>query len=227
MKTRYRRYGKKFKKKSYSKYGHYSKRLTKLPYVQPEVKFLDRVWTQHAVPIGVQFCNVANTWSFDTPIGLTQGAGQSDRVGKKIKLLSILIKGTVKVTTTATSSGTVHFYIIQDRIATGTFPAVADIWSNSTLQPDQFMRNINYTKRFKIMCEKKYFLQVTEAGQSLEYPFECFLKFGRHGMTINYEGATNAITEIKGGNSLYLACGSSQNTDDYELKFTSRIRYLD
>lgn len=157
-----------------------------------------------------------------------QGAGVSERVGKKIAMKSMQMRATMKANSAAVATK-VAFIIVYDKRPTGALPAVTDILV--AVDPHSMANDAN-VGRFKILkrCEAVLHGNENAVGNvtdtsSVDASF--FLSL-RDATTVYKAAGTGAIGDIEEG-ALYLvtlgdkAAGTSAGT----LTYNNRLRFLD
>jgi len=169
-------------------YGRYSAG----PTGQVEKKFLDSIWS------GTM--NAAASVDLDANL-IGQGAGQSQRVGRKCIIKSIHLRGVVAMDpgADAAAADIAYLYIILDTQCNGANPAVTDIFTDVNLE--EAMINMANSNRFKVLKRMTFELQAT-AGVTTAYnqtvrEVEWYKKCD---IPIEFSGATGALTEIRSNN---------------------------
>lgn len=173
---------------------------------------------------------MADTTTIDLITIVPQGAATSERVGKRIALKSLQMRGQIHASSTSGVKWNVGAYmIVYDRRPTGNLPSVTDILSGAA-SPNSFNNDDN-TSRFRILKR----VDVTIAGNLLndnnadmlqDASFYLPLK----GLPVVFKNAgTGAIGDIEVG-ALYLVTtgepAGGTNGNPY-LSAAFRTRYTD
>lgn len=90
--------------------------------------------------------------------GITQGTDYTNRIGRKITLRSIEIKGQNYVTPATGVDQNQRVLIVHDNDPTGALPAITDILTGIT---PVALRNLNNRTRFNILLDKRFQLNAT------------------------------------------------------------------
>lgn len=158
---------------------------------------------------------------------IAQGAAQTQRIGRKILLKSIQVRGVVTAdSTTLTTKGT--WFIVYDKRPTGSLPAITDILVTAN---SRSMTNSVNVGRFQIICRKDYSIvgNNTTAGQQdskCHYSVEKFIKLNKR-MTFKDAG-TGVIGDIEQGALYIVSVGDvAAGTADAAAVLGFRTRYYD
>lgn len=181
------------------------------------------------------FVDVASaTYALDTTGSVTllntvaQGAGVSQRVGKKIVLKSLQFRGIMQNGSAATAND-VAFLVVYDKRPTGALPAVTDILA---LASAQAMNNDANGGRFSILKRVDSYLigNLTAPANYTEIAVrDCDYFLPLKGLQTVYKAAaTGAIGDIEEG-ALYLVTigGTAAGTGAASLIGTMRLRFID
>lgn len=168
-------------------------------------------------------------------VGLTQGVADNQRIGRKIRVKSILIKGWVlwNPTLLTEEQELCELFLVMDNAAnggtvTGNPAGVADVFSSFGV--GQTLMNLDNSKRFKILRKFQYgfntkFMVATGGASTLGVeqirPIEWYVKCNT---PMVYSAATGAQSEIR-DNQFFLMGASQQGKCTFSL--TSRIRFTD
>lgn len=167
-------------------------------------------------------------------VGLAQGNTQNQRVGRRIRLKSLIVKGTLASGGGATPDDWAVLVLLLDRQSNGAIPAAGDVWSAAGggavgTHAYDLARNLDNDKRFKILKSEKFTLQagagVAGAYDAVNVPVDWYIKFNMN-VEIGNTNVTNVgnITEFK-ENNLYLCMVSANGTCN--LTGLTRVRYYD
>ncbi len=132
---------------------------------------------------------------------IAQGAGESQRLGRKVVIKSIYVRGAYALSQTTadnSSHGIVRCIIYVDRQCNGATAAVLDILETADFQSH---RDLTQTQRFKILMDKSQALNKPGGagnGTANDWPTvqRLFKFYKRVEVPILFDGATGAITEI-------------------------------
>lgn len=192
----------------------------------------------------MKYLDTALTWSCDTTGEVTapclniipQGVGENQRVGRKVVVRSIGIKGLVVPLNTSVDPSLIKIQVILDTQANGTAPTFGgsadSIWESNSIHS---WRNPDNAARFKVIKEfdlkptvtAAYFNSSTTTEKRLtnilrvEWFKKCFIP-------IEYDSVltTGALTTVR-SNNLLITCINSANDDQYNFTGIARIRYTD
>lgn len=188
-----------------------------------ELKFLDtKRNTGAAIPTAGQI----DTASLNV---IAQGAGESERVGRKCTLKQINIRGVASLASVTNYNATVdrlRFIVYWDKQTNGATAAVTDILETAEIQSFNNLANKN---RFRILCDKTMVVGTTGGAASTgayvfaeaKTPFQFYKKLN---IPLEFDGATGALTEQRSNNIGVLAISDDGNT---LLEYNVRVRYAD
>lgn len=175
--------------------------------------------------------DVAATMTINNLTIVPEGNGESDRIGRKICVKKIHIKGVLKLdpaTAAASTADYVICQIVQDTQTNGAAFVATDL-----IETDEFkqFRNLANSTRFKVLWKKVYTLRASGAA-----PSGAALVFGEDVRSLNanvncsvdieYDNSatTGAIGTVR-TNNLYWVTQSSDGTCG--ITANARIRYTD
>lgn len=174
----------------------------------------------------------AATYAMDTTGTITlvntvpQGAGQSQRVGKRIALKSLQCHGSIYTNTTATILDT-SYLIVYDKRPTGVLPAITDVLGS--VSPLAFNNDTN-SGRFRILKRVDRTLIGSAANQfTAASSFDADWYLDLKGMPQVFKAAgTGAIGDIEEG-AIYLITvgGAVAGTLAGVANVGFRLRYID
>lgn len=166
---------------------------------------------------------------YTTP-AVAQGTDQGQRIGQKIMIKDIQIRGYVKAGTAAVQDARIIF--VRDMQCNGAVPAasqiIAEVGATTGMNSPY---NQNYDRRFHVLFDKRFSLNVdggaTDQAKQLEWIFTKNYVDGK-GAIMKYTGASGAIATTQSGQifGLFLtsvAGGASPPICFYDLA----IRYTD
>lgn len=181
-----------------------------------------------------------------------EGSGFWQRIGRKISIVSIQMKGCIKpsnLNAAAIPSQTLRYMLIYDRAPTGALPTLADVLqdtsaagANSTATESGI--NMDNKFRFAVLRDRIHIapalganggtpaavqgLQVDSTSDT-KYSFNCseFIRMG--GAVTQYNGSVGDVTQCKTG-AVYIMVVSSTDANAnpaWGLYARLRIRYVD
>jgi len=159
---------------------------------------------------------------------IPQGAAVQERVGKKVLLKSMQVRGyvTSDAGTTATAAA---WLIVYDKRPTGALPSITDILD--TISVNSFLNDAN-SGRFKVLARRTYSLtgNATGVGQQTENSFiavDEYIKL-KGLQTIFKAAGTGAIGDIEEGAMYLVLIGiTPAGPSDATIQLGLRTRYLD
>lgn len=193
--------------------------------------------------IAVANYNVNTTGTVTLLANPALGSDMNNRIGRKIQLRSVYIKGSIQVqqsqtgiVSAATTVGTqlCRMIILADLQPNGAAPAITDILN--TASPASHL-NLNFRDRFKIYCDKTWalgpFYFNTTATQSIGMvgspqmiPIKKFKKINLESIYNATNGGT--IADISTGALYMVWIGSTASgADDAIATLGTRVRYDD
>lgn len=178
-----------------------------------EMKFLDTTYSQGSDDAG-QILGSANL--------IAQGAGESQRVGRKVMLKKISIRGYVQSANTANQNDYVRLICYLDKQCNGANAAVTDILETDAINS---FNNLANKSRFKILRDMKFSSKDYSTTGQVFMPFEENIKCN---IPLEFDGATGAITEIRSNNIGFLLIGQQDTAaNPFTVTYTTRVRYSD
>lgn len=172
----------------------------------------------------------------------TVGADFTNRVGRKITLKTVYVKGAVaQMNAWVLANQTVQaqhlrMIIFVDYQPNAAAPAVTDILNNAT---PASQLNLNNRDRFRVIADKEYVVDpfcLEEAGPTETFASTCNqIKFVKKFKRINIEtifnnNSTGAIGDITSGAlfMLWIGTGDHTNVGQYsQAKVSTRVRFSD
>jgi len=156
---------------------------------------------------------------------IAQGTAVTQRVGKKVLLKSIQIRGSVSNNSAATVND-VAYLIVYDRRPTGSLPAVTDILDTAS---SRSMNNDANSGRFKILRRVDCALvgNITTYTESTMKSIDDYIKLNKLPMVFKAAG-TGAIGDIEEGALYLVTVGmSAAGTAAAQLSAGFRTRFVD
>lgn len=175
--------------------------------------------------------------TFDgTFLSIAQGTGESERVGRRIMVHSVNIRGILSLPsqngrTTPPTGDVMRTMLVLDKQCNGAVPVNDDVLAQTNGGERLYsFRNVAAAKRFEILNEQfnsvNYSGGIGVAGDQ-DYPGhrEMFSLYVKCHILIEYSGATGAVTERTKNNIVF---GGVTLASDCDLLFVNvRVRYSD
>lgn len=166
---------------------------------------------------------------FTNAIAIPQNTGPADRIGQRVILKKITIRGSLRTNGTATAQniGTyiTKLMVVLDKQCNGAFPSFTDIQTNNLYG----YNNLDNVDRFVIL--KTLWLQINptviyNGAAMLDTKKQRAFKFS---VPLNYEiiysSNMGVIAEIK-SNNIFVCC-ISNDSGSTDLDFKARVRFQD
>lgn len=190
----------------------------------PEMKFLDTtVAASSPATTGTIFSSSLNI--------IPQDDTQSGRIGRKVTVKRVQLRGQVLLPATTTAADTadrLRILVVLDMQANGASPLVGQVMETGSINSYLDMANVS---RFRVLADKLFTLSASAAGAPTGTPsFGAVLKsfsiYKKVNIPIEYDASasTGALTTIRSNNILVVALTQNALAT---LAFTSRIRYTD
>jgi len=212
-----------------------------------EIKTVDTNFPQNYVRVYIPDTLTGVTFN-DQPciqnlVRVQQGAGIPNRIGNKIALKSLRLRGTVQTTgANGAPSQQARFMIIYDRQVNGVYPAVdtilSDVSTANVVNPGNYLSSINpnFYDRYIVLCDKIFILGPTTTGASeLNGPTEMkgyvideFIKL--KGLEVQFSTSTNnsPIGDLTTGALYLIGWGDITNGNEASyMDMTCRLRFYD
>jgi len=172
-----------------------------------------------------------------------QGAGIPNRIGNKIALKSLRIRGAIELTG---NGGTpppqnARFMVVYDRQVNNAYPAVNNILSNvttgNTITAGDYLSSINpaFYDRYIVLCDKLFILGSNALGSTDQGPTEMkqyvldeFIKL--KGLEVQYSTSTGGapIADVTTGALYMIGFGDQSNGGEpYYMNMRTRLRFYD
>jgi len=161
---------------------------------------------------------------------IPQGVTESQRVGRKCVVKSVLIRLVMTMVPAAAASsvlGSVKIYLVQDKQTNGAAAGATDVFTGTSFPTA--VRNLSNSTRFKILKSWQFDYNVM-AGVSTA--FNGIVKhidwFKRCNVPLEFSSTTGAITEIRSNNLFLMAGTDNAALDDLvTCGGVCRIRFSD
>ncbi len=174
---------------------------------------------------------------------VTQGDGESQRDGRRITMKSIFVIGNVKTNakaaqSTADNATLVFIALVMDMQTNGATIASENVFVNpaasANLAADPF-RNLQFTKRFRILATRKIVLTTQSMANATSFSADSgviyagitrrFKMFVNLNTVVNYTGTTETVANIA-DTSLHLIAWCSDTGLAPLLSYSSRLRFV-
>lgn len=159
---------------------------------------------------------------------IPQGAGESQRIGRKVTIKSINFNGLVLYNPTTDTNGSdfVTIYLVLDKQCNGAAASATDVLT--TVDFFKAQRNLANSERFVIMKRWQFSLQ-SQAGASGAFgKVQRGLKFYKKcNIPIEFSSTMGVISEIRSNNLFLLAGSTSVSDDKTAVSAICRLRYSD
>jgi hypothetical protein len=183
-----------------------------------EQKFLDTTYAQTGQVS-------SGTITYPSVNLIAQGAGESERIGRKVTLKSLLLRYVCVLNNTTSPGSTedvVRVIVFLDKQCNGQAATVTDILETANHLSFNNLANKN---RFSILCDQSSDLNSNGAiAAGFGEVVHTRSKYLRLNHAVEFSGATGAITEIRSNNIGILVITKGNNS---LWNATVRIRYSD
>ncbi len=169
---------------------------------------------------------------------VVQGDGESNRDGRKITMRSILVEGVVTTAVQNTQSAadtqaTIFIALVLDTQTNGATLSSEDVFTNpgaNAVTAAGPFRNLQQTKRFKILATRRFTLKMPEMSgdptsviiAGLAQRFKIFKTLNKQ---VNYTGTTETVANIA-DNSLHIIAYASNTNLSPLISYASRLRFV-
>ena len=168
-------------------------------------------------------CDTTGSITLLNPI--PQGATQITRVGKKVMIKHLQLRGLLAANTATTIADTTYL-VVYDRRPTAALPAISDILKNTT---SSAFSNDDNTGRFRILRRSDAVLSGNSTTPTTGNEVRDVTEFIKVGLPTVYKAlGTGAIADISEGAIYLVTVGSNAaGTTAATLTTASRVRFLD
>lgn len=154
--------------------------------------------------------------------GVAQGTTATTRLGRRITMKSLLLKGTVTLAATSAGASPLRFLVVYDSQTNGTAPAATDVLlADNNISP----MNLSNSRRFKTLCDINIPCIGTQGPQCVS--FDRYIKLN---LPVEFNtGSAGTVGDIQTG-SIYLLSSQANSiitAAPSESSIYSRIRFLD
>ncbi len=165
---------------------------------------------------------------------IAQGDGESNRDGRKANLLSVHIKGFLRIISqeavgNPVFGGIIRLILVMDKQTNGAQLNAEDVVTVTT-QDINAWRNLQNSQRFRILKDQRFDMSVTNMStfqvndfstSQQEVPFEFHVVFKKP-IVVNHTGTTAVVASIA-DNSLHLIGISTLGI--HQISYVSRVRF--
>jgi len=158
-------------------------------------------------------------------IGLAQGPGTNQRIGRKISLKSVQWKGIVAFPGGTFAADTFFWAVVLDMQNNGATPSAADVFSDIAAGYD--LRNIDNIKRFKVL--KRGSIAFTSpsvvagpAYTGVETPLDVYIPMKN--LSVDISATSGAVAEFKNNQIYFMSCSYNGQCN---FEGSARVRYTD
>lgn len=185
------------------------------PFRRPELKSFDTS-TNNPITTTCQLIQV--------PVrDITLGTHSNQRIGRKVFVKSLLVAGKIystSMSTSASTSDSVWFWVVLDRQPNGANAAATDVWSNTLASTA--LRNLDQGPRFKILKCVEIKVDAVAVDTHVNQPFEFYLPLG---FTVHWTGTAD---QPPTKNNLLLFVANSNGADAIlACQYVTRVRFTD
>lgn len=155
-----------------------------------------------------------------------QGTAQNQRVGRRITVHSMQIRGTLRYASgSSIVPGDYWIYVVQDRQANGAAASITDVLTGNSMR--SALINISNSQRFRII--KRFTGVLTQhAGSVVDLSDDIHIVdwYKKCNIDMDFSSTTGALTEIR-SNNLFLLAGATTSDDQVAFNGVCRIRFSD
>lgn len=160
--------------------------------------------------------------------GVAQGADFNQRIGRKITMRSVQIRGLITPQDASVSSNLGRIMIIYDTQPNGALPAITDVLNVAS---STSMMNLNNRDRFKILMDEQVGCGAVETGATLAYAqapgVTSIQRWIRLNHDVVFDGTTAAIGDIQTGSLFILTVGFQAANAGHNCNASLRMRFVD
>lgn len=162
-----------------------------------------------------------------TPCLVAQGAEYDERIGRKIWAKRLLVRCEVEWTPTALTDQTsdmLYMWVVLDRQANGTVPAVTDVFTTSEARkalifpPNQQRFSIIGFKMVPVWSHTRN----TGTPRTMTKAFNMSIDID---LPIEFKGTTGTTANLV-KNNLWIFSGCSKTTNEISLEIETRLEYI-
>lgn len=191
---------------------------------------------------------VAGVWTLNTTATITalnlitSGSASWQRVGRKVHLKSVHIRGYVNIGNPVAQEDYGRMMVVYDKQPNGALPTIQDILldqinSGTDVSLSQRLSgiNLNNRDRFEILRDQQFWLPPTAntsftlaPGVAFPMTIKMFIDLKGRETTYRADSSPGVIGDISTGSLLLITFGNyASGTEGYNLALTSRVRFYD
>ncbi len=163
---------------------------------------------------------------------IPEGTGENERVGRRVLVKSIQLKGSVGADAIPDDASVpIRWGLYLDRQTNGAAATFADLFTVVSGIEYGAMRNLDNSGRFHIICDRQLTVGrgFSTASKQDYVPVNVYFRLNH---VLEFSGGTGAISELTTNNfGLYIvqgdSVGSATASTNVRFRGTSRIRYQD
>ncbi len=194
----------------------------------PEKKFHDLAFSSDSI---------ASTWATLSHAGgqslnlIAQGLTESTRVGRRICVHNINIKGHLDMATATSAVGRniVKLVLVQDRQANGADATEADVYETTSAGLHSY-RNLANASRFKILATRHFTMNASISGNGTAIDTNAMIRYFSMSVKleqpVEFDSTAGAITEVQ-SNNFFLMGVMQATTPAVVLSARCRLRFTD
>lgn len=160
--------------------------------------------------------------------GVATGTDFTDRIGRKIVLKSMYLRGILKPVDNNVGNTLCRLIIVYDMQTNGAAPAITDVLKSAS---PSAQLNMNNRDRFKILVDRAYALggvsDATTQSFSSGKNVYSIKKYKKCNLETLYNGTTNAVGSIATGSIYMITIGDQVAGNGGQGNISSRIRFVD
>lgn len=160
--------------------------------------------------------------------GTAAGTDFTDRIGRKIVMKSLFIRGLVNPVDAVTNHTLARMIVVYDMQTNGAAPTVTDVLKSAT---SVSQLNMNNRDRFRVLLDKQFQIgkiddTATQAAQGSPTIHQ-IKKYKRLNLDVLYNGTTAAVASIATGSVYLITIGNQAAGAGGVFTLSSRIRFVD
>lgn len=160
--------------------------------------------------------------------GVATGTDFTDRIGRKIVLKSLYLRGIIKPVDNNVGNTLCRMLVVYDMQSNGAAPAITDVLKSSS---PAAQLNMNNRDRFRVLIDKQFALGAVSdaAGASLagSPTVHSLKKYKKCNLEVLFNGTTNAIGSIATGSLYMITVGDQVAGNGGQGLISSRVRFVD
>jgi hypothetical protein len=197
-----------------------------------EIKYNDQFHATGGTLVQAVAGSLINPTTSNNLIGVAQGDGPTDRIGRVIFLKSLYIQGNMQLPldTAPASHWYITLYVVQDKQTNKTaFTETTFLKQQNILTAPDSFQNLDYSDRYRLL--KKKVVRIGSRTQNatndgrVAIPFKIYIPLSN--LRCQYDGTSGAIGTMT-TNSLHLMCIKSvEAPGDLAVNYNVRVRFTD